>query len=73
MGKTKRGKGTKIMAVTNADGVVLSMGIQSANPHEVTLVEKTVDDRFVEEMPERLFSDTAYDSIALDERLKERV
>jgi hypothetical protein len=49
------------------------MGIQSANPHEVTLVEKTVDDRFVEEMPERLFSDTAYDSIALDERLKERV
>jgi hypothetical protein len=49
------------------------MGIQSANPHEVTLVEKTVADKFVKEMPERLFSDTAHDSISLDERLKERV
>lgn len=57
MGKTKRGKGTKIMAVTDAGGVVLSIRIESASPHEVTLVEKTLEDRFVEEMPEKLIGD----------------
>jgi transposase len=72
VGKTKRGKGTKIMAVTDARGTVLSVRIESASPHEVTLVEKTLRDRFVEEMPERLIGDRAYDSDALDERLKEK-
>ena len=69
MGKTKRGKGSKIMAITDAGGVVLSVRIESASPHEVTLVERTLSDRFVEEMPERLIGDKAYDSDELDERL----
>jgi transposase len=69
VGKTKRGKGTKIMAITDAGGVVLSVSVQSASPHEVTLVEKTLDDRFVEELPEKLIGDRAYDSDPLDERL----
>ncbi len=41
VGKTKRDKGSNIMAVTDAGGVVLSVRIESASPHEVTLVEKT--------------------------------
>jgi hypothetical protein len=45
------------MAVTDAGGVVLSIRIESASPHEVTLVEKTLEDRFVEEMPEKLIGD----------------
>lgn len=69
MGKTKRGKGTKIMAITDAGGAVLSISVQSASPHEVTLVERTLEDRLVEELPEKLIGDKAYDSDALDERL----
>ena len=71
MGKTKRGKGTKVMAITDAAGVVLSVSIERASPHEVTLVEQTLEDRFLEEMPERLIGDKAYDSDALDERMQE--
>lgn len=37
--------------------------------YEVKLVEKTVDDRLVDEKPERLIGDRAYDSDPLDERL----
>ena len=69
MGKTKRGKGSKIMAITDAGGVVLSVSVQSASPHEVTLVETTLEERFVEELPEKLIGDRAYDSDPLDERL----
>ena len=71
MGKTKRGKGTKIMAITDAGGVVLSVSVQSASPHEVTLVEKTLEERFVDELPAKLIGDRAYDSDPLDERLEE--
>ena len=72
MGKTKRGKGTKIMAITDAGGAVLSVSIESASPHEVTLVETTLEERFVDELPQRLIGDKAYDSDPLDERLAER-
>jgi hypothetical protein len=58
------------MAVTDARGVVLSVAIQSAVPHEVALVERTLEQRFIDELPERLIGDKAYDSDALDERLK---
>lgn len=69
MGKTKRGKGTKIMAITDAGGVVLSVSVQSASPHEITLVERTLEERFVAGLPEKLIGDRAYDSDPLDERL----
>lgn len=69
MGKTKRGKGTKVMAITDAGGVVLSISVQSASPHEVTLVESTLADCFVDDLPERLIGDRAYDSDPLDEQL----
>ena len=69
MGKTKRGKGTKIMAITDAGGAVLSVSVESASPHEVTLVETTLEERFIDELPERLIGDKAYDSDPLDERL----
>lgn len=69
MGKTKRGKGTKIMAITDAGGAVLSVAVESASPHEVTLVESTLAQCFVDELPERLIGDRAYDSDPLDEQL----
>ena len=69
MGKTKRGKGCKIMAITDAGGAVLSVRIESASPHEVTLVERTLEDRFVDALPGKLIGDRAYDSDGLDEQL----
>lgn len=38
-------------------------------PHEVTLVESTLDALLVDETPQRLIADKAYDSDPLDERL----
>lgn len=40
VGKTKRGKGTMIMAVTDRHGLPVAISTASASPHEVKLVEK---------------------------------
>ncbi len=72
MGKTKRGKGTKLMAVADGVGIPLAIHAASASPHEVTLVEATLEQRFVEQRPERLIGDRAYDSDPLDRKLAEQ-
>jgi len=71
VGKTKRGKGTKIMAVADGAGLPIAISLGSASPHEVTLVEAALEDRFIDEQPERLIGDRAYDSDPLDQRLKD--
>ena len=45
VGKTKRGKGTKIMAVADRHGLSVSICVESATPHEVTLVCATLAER----------------------------
>ena len=60
------------MAVADAAGLVIAVDIASASPHEVTLVESTLDARFIDELPRRLIGDRAYDSDGLDARLAER-
>ena len=72
MGKTKRGKGTKIMAFSDGSSVPLALHAESASPHEVSLVEATLASAFLKEKPERLIGDKAYDSDPLDESLLER-
>jgi transposase len=69
VGKSKCSKSSKVMAVIGAGGVVLSVLLQSASPHEVTLVESTLAECFVNELPEKLIGDRAYDSDPLDEQL----
>ena len=70
VGKTKRGKGTKVMAVADRSGLPIAIHIAPAAPHEVTLVEATLASRFVLEAPQRLIGDKAYDSDPLDEQLR---
>lgn len=72
VGKTKRGKGTKIMGIVEAHGLPVSVLIASATPHEVTLAEATVAACVVEEVPEHLIGDKAYDSDGLDANLAAR-
>ncbi len=43
VGKIKRGKGTKIMAIADRPGLPVAACIASTSPHEVTLVEQTLD------------------------------
>ena len=72
MGKTKRGKGTKLMAVADRAGFPLAIYTESASPHEVTLVADTLLQSFVAERPQRLIGDKAYDSDPLDAELREQ-
>ena len=69
MGKTKRGKGTKLMALADGSGLPLAVHAASASPHEVTLVGETLASSFVGEQPKRLIGDRAYDSDPLDAAL----
>jgi transposase len=71
VGKTKRGKGSKIMAIADSHGLPLAAMVASASPHEVTLVDETLDAAWTERLPDRLVGDKAYDSDALDSRLLE--
>jgi len=59
------------MAVTDAAGLPLAVYVASASPHEVTLVEATLDRCFTNELPQRLIGDKAYDSDKLDAKLEE--
>ncbi len=61
------------MAIADRSGLPVAIGIASASPHEVTLVDETIDNGSLDPAPDRLIGDRAYDSDGLDERLwKER-
>jgi transposase len=72
VGPTKRGKGSKIMAIADGHGFPLSVYVASASPHETKLIEPTLDQRFLADLPERMVGDRAYDSDPLDQRILER-
>ncbi len=80
VGKTKRGKGTKLMVVADGQGIPLGVHVTSASPHEVTLIETTLEQVAVprpgrgrpRKNPKRLIYDMAADSDALRDRLAHR-
>ncbi len=57
------------MVVTDASGLPVAAHVASASPHEITLVEATLDSAWTEAAPERLVGDKAYDSDRHDEKL----
>jgi transposase len=71
IGKTKRGKGVKIMAIVDKHGLPLAASTHAANHHEVTLVQLTFDFYMIEARPQKLIGDRAYDSDGLDATLAE--
>jgi transposase len=72
IGKTKRGKGVKIMAIVDRHGLPLAVSTHAANHHEVTLVQLSFDFYMIEAKPENLIGDRAYDSDPLDEQLRQQ-
>jgi transposase len=69
VGRTRRGKATKLMAIADRNGLPIAIGIASGQRHEVPLVVDTLACRFVKAVPERLIGDRAYDSDGLDAAL----
>ena len=72
VGPTKRGKGTKIIALADDHSLPLAVSIESASPHESQLVEGVLGHSFLDTLPTRLIGDKAYDSDRLDRDLAER-
>ena len=59
------------MAIADTAGFPVAAHVESASPHEVKLVEATIDSGFTEHAPDKLIGDKAYDSDGLDEKLLE--
>jgi transposase len=59
------------MAIADASGLPVAAHVESASPHEVKLVEDTIDSSFTQYAPDKLIGDKAYDSDPLDDRLLE--
>lgn len=72
IGKTKAGKGVKIMIAVDAQGLPVAVTSTSASPHECTLAQGLFDFMITEESPRRIIGDKAYDSDKLDEELAQR-
>lgn len=72
VGKTRRGKGSKVMAISDAFGTCLALHLTSASPHEVRLVHETLASRHIKGKPDKLIGDKAYDSDPLDAELAEQ-
>jgi IS5 family transposase len=71
-GPTKKGKGTKIMVLTDEKSNPVSIVIASASIHEVKLVEQVIAERASKRRPRRITGDNAYDSDELDRKLKHK-
>ena len=69
-GKTKRGKGVKILGIVDRRGLPLSVSAHAANHHEVTLAQLSFDFYMIEAKPENLIGDRAQGSDKLDEDLR---
>lgn len=72
IGKTKRGKGTKIMAITDASGLPISVWTGAANRHEQKYIQSTIQARIIKQKPKRLIGDKAYDSDIMDKELRKQ-
>lgn len=70
VGPTRRGKGTKIMAIADRHGLPLAVHVGSASPNEIELVEVTLQQAWTPQPPSLLIGDRAYDSDPVDERLR---
>jgi transposase len=59
------------MGIADCHGLPVALRTESASPAEVKLVEATLQERIVPDVPERLIGDKAYDSDGLDKKLLE--
>jgi transposase len=71
VGKTKIGKGTKVMVLVDGNGTPLGINVANANRHEVKCIEPLLKKQvYRKRKPKRLLYDKAADSNILRRRLK---
>jgi transposase len=70
VGKTKRGKGSKLVVVVDGAGVPLALTVHSASPSETKMIEPTLDR--LDRQPDRLVLDKAFDSDKFRDQLAAR-
>lgn len=70
IGCTKAGKGVKIMVLVDARGLPVAVDTMAAHTHESKLVQGMFDFMLSDSIPERIIGDKAYDSDALDEKMR---
>ena len=57
------------MGLADAFGLPIAIDATSASPHEIKLVDTTLDACFIQNLPDKIIGDRAYDSDKLDEQL----
>ena len=72
VGKTKRGKGSKIMVLGDAAALPIAVGAGSASPAEVRLLKPLAQDCVLDDLPACVVADKAYDSDALREEMADQ-
>jgi len=79
IGKTKVGKGSKVMLVVDGHGLPIGLHLDSAQPHEITLADQTLRSIRVPQKrgrprsrPQSLAADKAYDSRTFRTELRMR-
>lgn len=72
IGRTKSGKGVKIIVLVDARGLPVAVDTVSATPHESQLVQRLFDFMLTVETPDRVIGDKAYDSDELADQLAEK-
>jgi transposase len=72
VGKTKRGKGSKLVVVVDGAGVPLALTVHSASPSETKMIEPTLDRLPGGRTPAHLVMDKAFDSDAFRDRIAAR-
>lgn len=79
IGKTKVGKGSKVMLVVDGHGLPIGLHLDSAQPHEITLADQTLKTIRVPQKrgrprtrPHALAADKAYDSRTFRTELHKR-
>jgi transposase len=71
VGLTRKGKGTKLQVIVDAQGIPLGLSVDSAGVGEPQMVQATLNLFTSQTQPDRLIGDKAYDSDELDETLAE--
>ena len=59
------------MVLADSDGLALAVSIADGCRHDVALVEQTLNDAHVDELPQKLIGDRAFDSAPLSIRLRQ--
>jgi len=65
-----KGKGSNVVLLLNRNSEPISFLLESAQPHEIRHIENILDQVDVEQLPEKIIGDTAYDSDKHDKILQ---